>query len=246
MPLNQARIVSEIYDAAVEPGLWPAALDSIATAFGAVGAGYMLIDKATNSVPVIKLTGPAIDRQGEYVDYYSRIDLYRTLLNDQPIGEWCRLTERIPSQVLDGDEWYNDMLLRSGIDDLIGARLIDDGRHVAMFAVQHGLSQTTPTVYEAPHLRPLLDAIAKAAKLHRSLAQVGWRSAVALQALDRVATAVVIADETGRVVECNAAAERILRIDDGLSVRGGLLSPRRAFEALKLMRMIATAAATTN
>ena len=246
MATDQARIIGELYDAAVEPGRWQSALDSLASALGGVGAGYMVLDTSSAATRFLCLAGPCREREDAYRDYFVHVDPYRKLLGTRPLGEWYRLSQCFPSAVLRGDEWYNDFLLPSGVDDLIGAALAADGRYVAKLAIQHGLKQKTELTLDQPRFGPLLDALGKAVRLHCTLDRAGWKSALALKALDRIATAVIVTEESGRVVECNAAAERILRLDDGLGVRGGILTPRRAFEVLKLTRMIATAAARSD
>src|SRR5882757_8231843 len=69
-----------------------------------------------------------------------------------------------------------------------------------------------------------------------------WKSAAALRALDQVAAGVIISDGDGRVVEMNRAAEHVLRRDDGLTVRQGMLFAQRVFDHEKLARTIAVAA----
>jgi DNA-binding CsgD family transcriptional regulator len=52
-------------------------------------------------------------------------------------------------------------------------------------------------------------------------------------------------DKDGRVIETNQAAERILRLADGLTIRNGLICARRSFETAKLAELIAHATAAT-
>jgi hypothetical protein len=54
----------------------------------------------------------------------------------------------------------------------------------------------------------MLEPIAKAARLHLELHNLGWKSSVALRALDQLGAAVIIADSDGRVIQTNLAAER--------------------------------------
>ena len=69
------------------------------------------------------------------------------------------------------------------------------------------------------------------------------RSSVALQALDRLCSGVIVSDDGGRVVEMNRGAQAMVRLEDGLTVRNGQLCARRAFETAKLAKLIAAAAA---
>ena len=70
-----------------------------------------------------------------------------------------------------------------------------------------------------------------------------WRSSVALQALDRLCSGVIVSDEGGQVVEMNRGAQAMVRLEDGLAIRNGQLCARRAFETAKMAKLISAAAA---
>jgi hypothetical protein len=87
-----------------------------------------------------------------------------------------------------------------------------------------------------------LEPLARAARLHTELHSLGWRSSVALQALDRLAAGVIITDGEGRVIELNRAAERIMRRGDGLMMRNGRLEAAGVLDGARLAKAIAAAA----
>jgi DNA-binding CsgD family transcriptional regulator len=66
---------------------------------------------------------------------------------------------------------------------------------------------------------------------------------VALQALDRLCSGVIVSDDGGRVVEMNRGAQAMVDLEDGLAVRNGQLCARRAFETAKMAKLISAAAA---
>jgi DNA-binding CsgD family transcriptional regulator len=66
---------------------------------------------------------------------------------------------------------------------------------------------------------------------------------VALQALDRLCSGVIVSDDGGRVVEMNRGAQAMVRLEDGLVIRNGQLRARRAFETAKMAKLISAAAA---
>jgi DNA-binding CsgD family transcriptional regulator len=66
---------------------------------------------------------------------------------------------------------------------------------------------------------------------------------VALQALDRLCSGVVVSDDGGRVVAMNRGAQAMVRLEDGLAVRNGQLCARRVFETAKMAKLISVAAA---
>jgi hypothetical protein len=55
------RAVSRISEAALAPDRWPAALQSITEAVGALGVGYLLLKKRTGGVEWMSMAGLSVD-----------------------------------------------------------------------------------------------------------------------------------------------------------------------------------------
>jgi PAS domain-containing protein len=237
------RAISSIYDAALVPDLWPAALQSVMDETGAVGAGYSLLNKRTERVGWLSQSGPLVGREADYFSYYHALDRYRAILEALPAGRWLRISECLPETVLRRDEWYNDYLLRAGIDDALSAPLFESASHIAVFGVSHGIDRAPFTAAGTAALQELLEPLAKAARLHTELGSLGWEPAIALRALDQLAAAVIVADSDGRVIEMNRAAERVLQRGDGLIIRNGKLGALDAFDRARLKAFITAAAA---
>src|SRR3984893_13944103 len=236
------RTISSIYDAALVPDLWPAALQSVMDETGAVGAGYSLFNKRTERVGWLSQSGPLVGREADYFSYYPALDRYRAILEALPAGRWLRISECLPEPVLRRDEWYNDYLLRAGIDDALSAPLCESPAHIGVVGVSHGMDRAPCTAGTAA-LQELLEPLAKAARLHTELGSLGWEPAIALRALDQLAAAVIVADSDGRVIEMNRAAERVLQRGDGLIIRNGKLGALDAFDRARLEAFITAAAA---
>ncbi len=237
------RTISNIYDAALAPDLWPAALQSVMDEAGAVGAGYSLFNKRTERVEWLSQSGPLVGREADYFSHYHALDHYRPILEVLPAGRWLWISECLPETVLRRDEWYNDYLLRAGIDEAVGVRLFESASHVVVFGVSHGNDRAPFTAAGTAALQELLEPLAKAARLHTELGSLGWEPAIALRALDQLAAAVIVADSDGRVIQANRAAERVLRRGDGLTIRNGKLGALHVFDGERLEAVIAAAAA---
>ena len=176
----------------------------------------------------------------DYVNYYAGRDPYRPVLEATPSGSWVQLSRCLPQTVLRSDEWYNDYILKGGIRDIIGTRLVDSPSFTILLSAHWGIYQESFTATAIAWLRELTDPLSNAARLHAELRELGWKSAA--RALDQVAAGVIVTDAKGRVVEMNRAAENVLRREDGLLVRQGRLCAQRIFDHEKLARAIAVAA----
>jgi DNA-binding CsgD family transcriptional regulator len=84
------RIISSIHDAALVPDLWPAALQSIMDAVGAVGAGYGVFDEQTGRIEWLSETGALADAEADFLRYYHALDV----LSVAPLGASLALQER--------------------------------------------------------------------------------------------------------------------------------------------------------
>lgn len=236
------RTISSIYDAALVPDLWPAALQSLMDEAGAVGAGYSVFDKRTERVEWLSQLGPLIGREADYFNYYHALDHYRPMIEALPAERWLRISECLSETVLRRDEWYNDYLLKAGIDDAVAVRLFESASHIGVFGVSHGTDRAPFTAAGIAAVQELLEPLAKAARLHTELGSLGWKSSIALRALDQLAAAVIVADCDGRLIEMNRAAERILERADGLTIGNGKLGALHVFDNARLEAFIATAA----
>jgi hypothetical protein len=77
------RAVSRISEAALAPDRWPAALQSITEAVGALGVGYLLLKKRTGGVEWVSMAGLSVD-VNDYINYYAARDRYRPVLEAAP------------------------------------------------------------------------------------------------------------------------------------------------------------------
>ena len=61
------RAISGIYDAALVPDLWPAALQSVMDEVGAVGAHYGVFNTRTESAEWLSQLGPLVELGADYL-----------------------------------------------------------------------------------------------------------------------------------------------------------------------------------
>jgi len=236
------RTISSIYDAALMPDLWPAALQSVMDNIGAVGAGYGVFNKRTGRIEWLSQTGPLVSAAADFISYYHEFDPCRPMLETAPVGRWVWVSECLPETEFRRNEWYNDYLLKAGVDDAVGVRLFESASHTALFGIHHGIDQAPFTAAGIAALQELLGPLAKASRLHTELASLGWQPSIALLALDQLAAAVIVTDGDARVIEMNRAAERVLQRGNGLMISNGKLGALHVFDSARLEAFIAAAA----
>ena len=204
------HVVESIYDAAHKPDTWPAALDAVADFVGAVGAAYIVFGKKTGRVESASFVGPSAELKAEYVNHYASLDPFSPLLLSVADEGWMALSEVISPAKLRRDEWYQDFVVKAGVGDIIGAHLFEDASSTVIFGVHReaGKGPFPPACIAG--LTELLQPLRMAARVDNELRQAGWKASIASQALDQLASGMIIADDNRRVVETNRVAERIL------------------------------------
>src|SRR6202035_465080 len=94
------RTISSIYDAALVPDLWPAALQSVMDEVGAVGAHYGVFNKRTESAEWLSQSGPLGELEADYLRYLPALGRPRP--NDRAVPGWklFPISEFLPETVL--------------------------------------------------------------------------------------------------------------------------------------------------
>lgn len=247
MTTKQAKqAVARLYDAAQSPDDWPDALRSVAEATGAVGAAYLIGDKRTGLFDWISIAGPFTGKQAEYRRHFAAKDLYAPILYATECGRWVRLTKAIADRELRASTWYNDFMLRGGVDDVLGTKLFENDDVSVLFGLHHDAKSNRATFSGSGRVRTFAEPLARAARLHVGFRTLNRKLIAANQALHHLLAGVILTEADGRIIEINAPADRVLELNDGLIVRGGILTAARSFEATKLAMAIAATTGSGN
>jgi DNA-binding CsgD family transcriptional regulator len=235
------QTVACIFDAVLDERLAPTALEAVAGYVGAAGVSYLLVNKLTSQVSSVVKWGCSTGDIAAYLTHYGKIDPFRPIQEAAPSGSLARVTECLPQSKLRHDEWYNDFLLKAGVCDILGTKLHESPAHMVIVGLYRAVGDADPHPWDLGAVQALMPSLRNAASLHLGLIDIGYRSAIVRGRIDHLAGAVMFTDTDGRIVETNQAAERILRLGDGLTIRNGQICARRNFETAKLAELIAHA-----
>ena len=61
-------------------------------------------------------------------DFYAAYDLFLPVLIAAPQGRWLQLSRSVSKPAIDRNEWYNDFIVRSGIADILAAKVYEDDK----------------------------------------------------------------------------------------------------------------------
>jgi DNA-binding CsgD family transcriptional regulator/PAS domain-containing protein len=218
-----SRMVTTIYDAAVEPAKWTVALEDIASAVGSRISAILTSDRQLNEI-TIRSVGADPAGIAAYNDYYGHLDFGPKALQRVPTGAVATQQELVSRDVWERSEFFNEWAGPNDYGDAVFSVLTRDGARASWLCVAATPRRPpfgTPERVElvralVPHLQQAIKTQARLTDLDRCR-----RDFVA--AVDALAEGVAIVGCHGRVIHLNPAAEAIVASGDGLSVRSGCL-----------------------
>lgn len=219
------QIVAAIYDAALQPELWPTALQSVSDSLHCdlfhafvwdVAEQRQLIGWATPSPETAAM-------HDAYSLHFGRIDPRRTVAEALAPGEVFRCHDHIDARAVDASEFYQDFLLPFGLRYMIGSTLMRTSRHQISLALLRAKGRPEFTDAEAAWARLLVPHLQRASTLLLRQAQAIDLVRAEDEALDRWDTGVALLDDHGAVLHLNASAKSLVDSAPGLRLVGGRL-----------------------
>ena len=113
----------------------------------------------------------------------------------------------IPETDLKSSAWYNDFMLRGGIDDVLGVKVFEDESVSVVVGFHRDLTNVNATFGRGARIRALWDPLARAARLHVGFRHLNRKLSAANQALDHLLAGVILAESDGRVIDMNDPAD---------------------------------------
>lgn len=226
--------LSSIYDAALDPGAWPAALTQLARLFR---AGFA--DKFARTHDGTCYQGVAIgldddDYQQQFLGVWSKRNVWAACKPVTKAGEILTTREILPKPKLVKSEMYADYLHPRGLHE---------GMRLAIWSGPHGIedisllrpwSMGAYTARERGLATALMPHLRRSAALSRRVAEVEATSLASTAALEQIRLPVLLLDMTGRIVLANRSALELLRQADGLAASAAGLSAATASATVRL------------
>lgn len=215
-------VTGVLYDAALDPDLWPAALAALAAALAAPAALLKTSttgDRRTAGVlataglePAAALACGAIDPASDPLCEAA----------ERRFGEPVMTGVEVSAEQIAASEFGRLVLQPARLAHALGAAFqAAEGVFVSLWFFRPG---ETPFDHgDARALAAWLPHVARALALQHRISSAESASAASSAAFDRLALGAVMVDERARLIIINRLAERLLAAGDGLKVSGGVL-----------------------
>jgi len=238
-----ADVVAGIYEAALEPAKWPAALKRLAAHTGAASAAAFVVDLTAAEVGLIAMSGLDPRFLEDYAAYYARIDPWNEYLAARPSGRVVASQTVMADDAFARTEFCDDFLRRYGIFHAMVGLVMRCGALAFACGVHRPRERGGFASAELERMAVIFPHLERAARIHRRLVQAGGLKDGLTAALDRMPLAAILVDHSGRAVWLNRLAEDMARRADGLRLRDGRVEATAANGATtELRRVIAGAA----
>jgi DNA-binding CsgD family transcriptional regulator len=220
-----SALVGDIYDAALDPALWPDALGKAGRFVGGHGAGLYAKDASAKTGNIFYHDG-VIDPHyiALYFDKYVKLDPSTTAHFFSEIEKPVATADILPYEEFVETRFYKEWARPQGLVDHVTTVLERSATSVALFGVfrheQHGLADDEMRRRMrliAPHVR-------RAVLIGRAIDLRTAEAASFADTFDGLGAGLFLVDATGRIVHANAAGHAMLAAGDLVRANGDRLA----------------------
>jgi len=238
-----SELIARIYDAAIDPVIWPEVLRATTAYLGGHSSGIYAKNISGTQFELFHVDGQLEEKYAvEYFQTYSRLDpataghLYAEL--EQGIS-----TE----EILDIDEFresrfYKEWCAPQGLIDFVSAPIEKRGQWAAMFGCFRTVEQGMVDEPMRQRMRHIVPHIRRAVLIGKVIEEGSRQAASFSEALDGLAAGMILVDGQGRIVHLNAAADRLVTEGDAIVIRDGRLVATQKAATAALAESFAAAA----
>ncbi|WP_293475001.1 LuxR C-terminal-related transcriptional regulator [Phenylobacterium sp.] len=246
---GESAFLDRLYDAAVEPGRWPAVMEELADLLGGVGGWLTRMSVVDGSGDgVLARIDPAMATL--YETYYARLNPFSN--EEDPaafMATWRPeiLTDEawLSRADLERSEYYNDFMRPQNIHSGMIIRLAASGFDVCALTMTRSMRQGRFGGSALKRANRLHGHLRRAFRLTEELAMGGGTLPPGVaEALDVSSHALIVLSASGRIRRLNGRAETLLSGTGSLRAVGGRLVAERADDARALDALIASAGAS--
>lgn len=218
------QLIGGIYDAAVDPDLWPDAIARVVDATGCQTGVFYEHDMATHQSQPLGFHRFNTEFMRDYVAHYGALDPWNSRVMQWPVGLAAPTYVLMPEDEFRRTEFYQDYLRQTGMFYGLGG-LVEraDGR-IAVFGVQRGYEDGRFPSETVDLVGALMPHLKRAYRMHSAIGRAQRDRETFEEALRVLPQSVLIVDRDARLVFANRAAERMLDAGDGIRLVSGRLT----------------------
>jgi DNA-binding CsgD family transcriptional regulator/PAS domain-containing protein len=224
-----SSLIGGIYDAALDPGLWPVVLRK-ASAFVNGSAAALFAKDATSKTGVVYYDDGGVDPHYTqlYFEKYVKLDPSTTGHFFAEVEQPYATADIMPYEEFLDTRFYKEWAQPQGLVDFISAVLDKSVTSAAMFGVfrakRHGVADEPAR----RAMRLIVPHIRRAVLVSRTIELKSAAADTFAAVLDGLSAGMFLVDAEGRIVHANASGHALLAEGGFLRAVSGRLAPRNA------------------
>lgn len=213
-----------VYDAALEPALWPIALGKVANFVGGVAAG--IYSKDVNKNGHIYYDDGKLDPSYVrlYFEKYIRFDPSTTGHFFAEIGEPVSTSDVLPYNEFVETRFYKEWAQPQGLVDFVSAILDKSATSIASFGVFRDERDGLVDDEARNRMRLVVPHVRRSVLIGKILGLKTAEAATLTQTLDGISAGMFLVDSASRIIHANAAGHTMLAAGDVLRSLAGRLA----------------------
>ena len=241
-----SQVIGDIYDASLDPALWPSAIESICFYVGAASASLHSQDSISRATDALFWWGDASSASHyfkTYLEKYGKINpifpgvIFFDVERPVAVPDVISCEEFVRTRFF--REWLAPQSLTDGLFSNLekgatGCALFTAMRHTAQGEVDDRMRRRFELI--TPHVRRSM-LIGKVIDLHRV------EAATLADSLDELASGMFIVDSTGRIIHANVSAHRLITEANVLRATNGRIAAFDLHGSRNLLEVFAAAQA---
>jgi DNA-binding CsgD family transcriptional regulator len=233
-----ADLIGEVYDAALDPGLWTGMAPKIAAAFEAPSAG-LVIGPALGSPYILSQTANITDKLSiEYEAHYHQHDVWAKKAMQVELSSVYLGEDLVLDAEFERSEYYQDWCSKTEAFYLVGSVIGVSSNEIAIFGVHRSRSARRFDHRDRKFLECFLPHVRRALQLRQRLSSAGIERDAAFDALERSGTATLVVGADGAILHASRDAEGLLRQADGIRTVGRRLAVNTRTASERLTALI--------
>jgi DNA-binding NarL/FixJ family response regulator len=215
-----STLIGTIYDAALDPSVWPRALEGIRSFVGGCAANFYWQEVSKENAGVFHCVGIEPAYLESYFQTYTKLNpLYPTSAFFPP-GRVFGSTEVLSFQEFAQTRFYDEWMRPQGMVDSLAVNLEKSATTVATLAVIRGSLDGLVDEQARRRLQLVAPHVLRASSIGHVIAEQMRGKAALTDVLDRVAAGVLLVDAGARIVFANASGDALLAAGKLLRRRG--------------------------
>lgn len=218
-------LIGEIYDAALDPALWPDVLEQSTKFAGCVAAGLYSRDAVSKSADIKPgyTFGADLGFQAIYLQTYARLDPTTTGFFFFDVGEIVTVTDILPIEEFLETRFYKEWVKPQGWIDTASSVLEKTSTNYSVISLLRHERDGFADEACRHRLRLLVPHIRRAAVIGNTIQLTKAEASTFADALDGLAAGMFLVDRSGRLVHANARGHAMLAEGSVFRATGGRL-----------------------